>query len=147
MSICTPRYLLPCLVASDCGDGFTCEEQTGVFRCVPKPLTCTTAAQCPAGWGCQVDAVPTVPACAPGANCGSDPTPPPASCLPPYYGVDSGVGLEKPTATSPEPMPPPSYESGTCQMGHAAASSGVLSLLTLLGALFGLKRRRTQRQA
>jgi hypothetical protein len=38
-----------------------------------------------------------------------------------------------------------SHESAACQMGHAPASSGALSLLALLGALFGLKRRRAQR--
>lgn len=27
LSICTPRYVLPCAAAADCGSGFTCEEQ------------------------------------------------------------------------------------------------------------------------
>jgi hypothetical protein len=30
-STCVPRYDLPCTVASDCGDGFTCEPQTSVM--------------------------------------------------------------------------------------------------------------------
>ncbi len=38
-----------------------------------------------------------------------------------------------------------SHESAACQMGHAPASTGALSLLAMLGALFGLKRRRAQR--
>jgi MYXO-CTERM domain-containing protein len=35
-----------------------------------------------------------------------------------------------------------SHESSACAMGHAPASSGALALLAMLGALFGLKRRR-----
>jgi hypothetical protein len=54
------------------------------------------------------------------------------------------------TGVPPQPQPmnaaeASSHDSEACQMGHAPASSGVLSLLTLLGALFGLKRRRAQR--
>jgi hypothetical protein len=218
VSMCTPRYLLPCKAASDCGDGFTCEEQmsgcssagtngsmptpggadaapapaggaagfpapipapdcspqpTGVFQCVAKDVTCATAAQCPAGWTCESDVVSTAPAgsaCAPGSECANEPalpTPTPSrSCRPPYYGVDSSSGLERPTtagsgtgntgtggstAAGIPPQPETtnaddasSNESAACQMGHAPASSGALSLLALLGALFGLKRRRHQ---
>jgi hypothetical protein len=223
VSMCTPRYLLPCEAASDCGEGFNCEEQmtgcatagsngsgptpsgdaapapaggaagdpiepipacspqpTGVFQCVAKPLMCATAAQCPAGWTCE-SAVTTAPApaCAPGSDCanaGALPAPSPeAWCRPPYYGVDSSGGLETPTTpttgtgntgstgsgtgtgtggggstTGVPPQPETtnaddatSHDSAACQMGHAPASSGVLSLLTLLGALLGLKRRRS----
>ena len=191
VSMCTPRYLLPCKAASDCGDGFTCEEQmtgcatagsngsgpipsgdaapapaggaaglpapipapacspqpTGVFQCVAKPLMCATAAQCPAGWTCE-SAVATAPACAPGSNCaGTGALPAPSAwCRPPYYGVDSSGGST--TGVPPQPQgtnadDASSHESAACQMGHAPASSGALSLLALLGALFGLKRRRS----
>ena len=34
------------------------------------------------------------------------------------------------------------HESSACQMGPGSARSGALSVLVLLGALFGLKRRR-----
>jgi hypothetical protein len=218
VSMCTPRYLLPCKAASDCGDGFTCEEQmtgcatagsngsgptpdgadaapapaggaagvpvapipapacapqpTGVFQCVAKDLMCATAAQCPAGWTCESVAVPTPSACAPGSNCASEPALPAPSrfCRPPYYGVDGsgspdtpttpagtgtiGNGTGGSTTTGLPPQPEPegtnaadgsSNESAACQMGRAPASSGALSLLALLGALFGLKRRRGQR--
>ena len=221
VSMCTPRYLLPCKAASDCGDGFTCEEQmsgcasagtngsaptpggadaapapaggaaglpapfpppdcspqpTGVFQCVAKELMCSTAAQCPAGWTCESDAVPTTSACAPGSNCASEPAlprpTPSRSCRPPYYGGDGSGSAETPTTPTgtgtigtgsggstttgvpPQPQPQPeannaddaaSNESAACQMGHAPLSSGALSVLTLLGALFGLQRRRTQR--
>ena len=213
--MCTPRYLLPCKAASDCGDGFTCEEQmsgcssagtngsaptpggadaapapsggaaglpapipapdcspqpTGVFQCVAKELMCATAAQCPAGWTCESDAVSPAPACAPGSNCGDEaalPRPTPSrSCRPPYYGgVDSGgedptpptsgtgnTGTGGSTAVGNPPQPETtnaadaaSNESAACQMGHAPLSSGVLSVLTLFGALLGLKRRRAPR--
>lgn len=215
VSMCTPRYLLPCEAAADCGEGFTCEEQmsgcstpgnnasdpvpggadaapapagggagvpsepvpvpacdpqpTGRFQCVVKPLTCSTAAQCPAGWSCEQNVAPTEPACAPGANCAAKPAPNPVSghCSPPYYGaVDSG-GLETPTSSNGQGTGTPkdpggptggtptpeganaddasAHDSAACQMGHAPVSSGVISLLALLGALFGLQRRRAQR--
>lgn len=216
--MCTPRYLLPCQSAADCGDGFTCEEQmsgcsspgsngasdpvpggadaapapaggsagvpsepvpvpacdpqpTGQFQCVVKPLTCNTTAQCPAGWSCEQDVVATEPACAPNTNCAARPAPNPvpARCRPPYYGaVDSG-GLETPTSSNgqgtgtpkdpggtPGGTPTPeaanagdasAHDSAACQMGHAPASSGVISVLALLGALFGLRSRRVSRQS
>jgi hypothetical protein len=81
--------------------------------------------------------------------------------------VDSSSGLERPTTagsgtgntgsggSTAAGLPPQpeatnaddaaSHDSAACQMGHAPASSGALSLLTLLGALFGLSRRRSQR--
>jgi hypothetical protein len=130
---------------------------------------CATDAQCPAGWTCEQDVVTTTPACPPGSNCEAKPAAPAPSpwCRPPYYGVDSVGGLDKPTTptsgngtgtgtgsagtgstTGVPPQPEAnnadasSNESSACQMGHAPASTGALSLLTLLGALFGLKRRR-----
>lgn len=214
VSMCTPRYLLPCEVASDCGDGFTCEAQmtgcatagsngsgptpsgdaapapaggaaglpaptpvpacspqpTGVFQCVAKDLMCATAAQCPAGWTCESQSVPSGSACAPGSNCANEPALPAPTpsrfCRPPYYGVDGSGSPEKPTTptgtgtigngsggsttTGAPPQPETtnaddaaSHDSAACQMGHAPVSTGALSLLTLLGALFGLKRRRS----
>lgn len=213
VSMCTPRYLLPCQVAADCGEGFTCEEQmtgcasagtngsgptpsgsgaapapapadggaanepapapippadcspqpTGQFQCVPKQIDCNSVAQCPAGWSCDQAVVATSPACPPGAECAADPIEPPSAvCRPPYYGASDGSDLETPvgstgqgtpvsgndkgttTPTTPEANgdDATSHDSAACQMGHAPASSGVISLLTLLGALFGLKRRR-----
>jgi hypothetical protein len=219
VSMCTPRYLLPCQVAADCGEGFTCEAQmtdcassgssgasdplpggsgaapapaggsagvpseplpvagcdpqpTGQLHCVAKPINCTSAAQCPAGWSCEQEVNVTSPACAPGENCEARPAPEPVSavCRPPYYGSISSDDLETPTTSNGQgtgtkdggtvsgtpggtPNPeatnddsPSSNESAACQMGHAPASSGVVSLLTLLGALFGLQRRRTSQR-
>jgi len=217
VSMCTPRYVLPCKADADCGTGFTCEEQmtgcassgsggaeapapnpgadaapaggaagfpaepipvpncmpepSGQFQCVAKPITCATASDCPAGWLCEQMDV-GAPACPPGAECepAADPIAPSSMCRPEYYGVDSSGGLDNPTTTgggkgetgggtgtaNPQPQPPTdpntvdndgdasSNESAACQMGHAPASSGVLSLLVMLGALFGLKRRRAQ---
>ena len=53
-----------------------------------------------------------------------------------------------PTGIPNEGTPQPStgdgqaHESSACAMGHAPASNGALALLAMLGALFGLKRRR-----
>lgn len=217
VSMCTPRYVLPCKAAADCGDGFTCEElvtgcassgssggtpapnarpapippngaggaasdpiepapdcapePSGQFQCVPKQITCENAGECPAGWNCEQLDVAGAPPCAPGQAC-EQPAPQPttAECRPPYYGVAGSDDLGAPVSSSGEnpdkgttgsgtagssatggPVPEAannddasSHESSACQMGHAPASSGVLSLLTLLGALFGLKRRRAQ---
>jgi len=145
-------------------------QPTGQFQCVAKQIDCTSAAQCPAGWSCDQSVTATSPACPPGAECAADPIqPPPAVCRPPYYGATDAGGLETPvssngqgtdkgtgtgtgtpvtTPTTPEATngdDATSHDSAACQMGHAPASSGVISLVTLLGALFGLKRRRAQR--
>ncbi|HKY36357.1 MAG TPA: hypothetical protein VJN18_10485 [Polyangiaceae bacterium] len=213
-SMCTPRYVLPCGAAADCGPGFTCEEQqscgcagssgggatpngdaapgfaplppegmagapaempepadplppecscepSGVFACIPQEIACDDASDCPSGWICQQEVQADRPACF-GEGC---PTPEPLLparflCQPEYYGgvgVDDAGGVpvsggpKGGTGTSsPEASPTPnssgsgeeSRESAACQMGHAPASSGVLSLLAVLGALLGLKRRR-----
>jgi len=229
VSMCTPRYDLPCKVAADCGAGFTCEEAqncgcasageasppsagsggasssssgaapapsggaagssadpvppidcgcqpSGQMQCMAQDISCQTAAQCPAGWSCQVENIAEPgPACAPGFDCPMLPAPQPAvsKCVPPYYGAQSGGDLEVPstptsntgggstsvgtgspgtagtTGIPNEGTPQPSstgdgqaHESSACAMGHAPASSGALALLTMLGALFGLKRRR-----
>lgn len=221
VSMCTPRYLLPCTVAADCGDGFTCDEvmtgcassgsggsstpnagaaptpppgtagapsdvatdpcgapqPSGVSQCVAKQMVCRTAAQCPAGWSCvSQDVAVGAPACT-GQDCVADPapapapTPAPSVCQPPYYGVNSSGGLEVPatptsqgtgtgtpigkgtagSSSAGSDAAPEStgdgaaHESSACQMGRGPASTGVLSLLAMLGALFGLKRRRAQR--
>jgi hypothetical protein len=207
VSMCTPRYLLPCTADAECGDGFTCQEQmtgcatpgssggsdpapgaapipedgtagaasdpiepipapdcspepSGVFQCVVKDIACASAAECPAGWSCEQDSYPTAPACSPNTDCTAEPLPMPVSsaCRPPYYGVDSSGELEStPTSqgkgtTGGDPGTPAaeannaqdssSHDSAACQIGHAPASSGVVSLLATLGALLGLKRRR-----
>jgi hypothetical protein len=211
VSMCTPRYLLPCAADADCGAGFTCQEQmtgcatagssggsepapgaapipadgsagaasdpiepapecspepSGVFQCVVKEIACAGAAECPAGWTCEQESYPTAGPCAPNTDCAAEPIPMPVSsvCRPPYYGVDSSGGLETPTTPvsqgtgtgqgtiggeSGTPSPEPndaedgsSHDSAACQMGHAQASSGIVSLLAMLGALLGLKRRR-----
>jgi len=89
-------------------------------------------------------------------------------CQPPYYGGDGSGGLELPatptaqgsgttgqgtagSSPSPNKGTPESsgdggaHESSACQMGHAPASTGAFSLMAMLGALLGLKRRRAQR--
>jgi hypothetical protein len=225
VSMCTPRYVLPCKLDSDCGTNFTCEEEitgcassgsggsdapapipggsgakpappdaaggapaadpipvpncnsqpTGVFHCVAKDIACDDASDCPAGWHCEHAADVATPACPPGAECepAAAPIPSVSLCRPEYYGVDSSGGLETPTAgtdkgengsgsagtsstgtPNPQPQKPTdpnaadgdaeSHESSACAMGHAPASSGALSLLVMLGALFSLKRRRAQ---
>jgi hypothetical protein len=64
--------------------------------------------------------------------------------------IGNGTGGSTTTGLPPQPETTnaddaSSNESAACQMGHAPLSSGALSVLTLLGALFGLKRRRGQR--
>ncbi|HEY6080443.1 MAG TPA: hypothetical protein VIW29_16630 [Polyangiaceae bacterium] len=220
VSYCTPKYVLPCQTADDCGMGFDCVQETittcsggggaeptpqpapsppadadlpagsggssgsgfakpgapvpepidpscttepaGYSHCVAKELTCDATSDCPAGWLCEQQSYPTDPGCA-GEGC-SMPAPPPEPlppaqrlCRPEYGGgvlaQDGSVGT--PTAPGAGPVPVPekgensgngdndgSHESTACQMGHAPASTGALSLLTVLGALVGLKRRR-----
>ncbi|HEX2874785.1 MAG TPA: hypothetical protein VHP33_26220 [Polyangiaceae bacterium] len=221
VSVCTPRYVLPCKVDSDCGTNFTCKEEidgcassgsggsdapapnpggsgakplppdaggapaadpipvpncnaqpTGNFRCFAKDIVCDDASDCPTGWHCEQAVNVTSPTCPPGAECepAAEPIPAASLCRPDYYGVDSSGGLETPTAgndkgestsgsagststgtPTPQPTAPnaadgdaESHESAACAMGHAPASSGALSILVMLGALFGLKRRRAQ---
>lgn len=217
-SLCTPRYVLPCETATDCGEGFTCEEQiseicadtagapamdpsgaapappqgsggssaelpapdpipeprtctpepSGRFACVPKMIECSASSDCPTGWLCQQE-VPT--SAAPGCDgCPEDsakpapepaPVPAPRLCRPEYAsavdsaGQGSGEVLTSGNASgSPGGVPPRSpqpenaadgagsNESSACQMGHAPASQSALSVLAMLGALVGLKRRR-----
>jgi hypothetical protein len=215
-SMCTPRYLLPCEQASDCGAGFTCEQQaapcacaggsagtptpgadaaapsapgfapppgaggqpsseplpnpepcvcepSNVYVCVAQVIECTSDAACPAGWACQQEAQVDRPACG-GDGC-PEPEPLPAArsiCQPAYYG-GGGVAVGLPGVPGSDPAPtngdvgtgdPESgddegggqgdaNESAACQFGRAPASSGALSLLVVLGALIGLKRRRS----
>jgi MYXO-CTERM domain-containing protein len=64
-------------------------------------------------------------------------------------GPGTGTAGTTSTGVPNEGTPTPSstgdaeaHESSACAMGHAPASSGALALLAMLGALFGLKRRR-----
>lgn len=81
---CVPRYVPPCQVASDCGDGFECVERmqcgcsggggvsrdggmvsvqdascmcqpTGESDCELQSKTCDSATDCPNGWTCEDD--------------------------------------------------------------------------------------------
>jgi MYXO-CTERM domain-containing protein len=84
-------------------------------------------------------------------------------CRPPYYGgttVDDlsdpitpesgGDGTGTPTTGTPTTGTPnsgdasssDSHESSACQFGPASTPGGALGLLSVLGALFGLARRR-----
>lgn len=205
ISLCTPRYVLPCTTATDCGDGFTCEEQSNcgcatpgsapapipdgaagagasdpvdptpvcdcgppTLACVTKEVVCQTAAQCLPGWSCEPEAIASAPACA-GPDCPPAPAPMPVRslCRPPYYGANSGTDLQVPgvptssgsgtttgggkgtgtagtTSATPEATngDAEEHESSACELGHAPASRGSFSLLVVLGALFGLQRRR-----
>jgi hypothetical protein len=139
-------------------------EPSGVSACIPQEIVCDDASDCPSGWICQQEAQADRPACF-GDGCPEPEPLPPARflCQPEYYGGvgvgvdDGGVPASGGPGTgtaNPEASPTPngsgngstsgeeSRESAACQMGHAPASSGVLSLLVVLGALIGLKRRR-----
>jgi hypothetical protein len=143
-------------------------EPSNVFVCVAQEIECRTAAECPAGWQCEQEPqAGAAPACAPGADCpASEPLPPARSlCRPEYYGGGSGDEVALPGVPGSDPAPTtgntgsggPKGESGdpnaadsdadanesaACQFGKAPASSGVVSVLAVLGALVGLKRRR-----
>jgi MYXO-CTERM domain-containing protein len=95
-------------------------EPSGVKQCVAKPMTCQTAADCPAGWSCDQDVIATEPACM-GADCGALPAPMPAqaSCRPPYYGAQSGHDLEVPG----NPTTTTGSGTGTTGMGGGTGSS------------------------
>ncbi|RYZ06487.1 MAG: hypothetical protein EOO73_16065 [Myxococcales bacterium] len=209
ISTCTPRYLLPCEAAADCGAGFNCEETqscgcsgsggsevppssgsgaaplppseggapadaaplppdcscepTGVKQCIPQEIGCENEAGCPAGWTCEAGDVASAPACA-GDGCAALPAPMPSTstCRPPYYGGgvgeddsgpttpvrgDDGKGTPNdgsPTSGAPEASSGSGEgnESSACQFGPASTSRGAVSLLAVLGALFGVARRR-----
>jgi hypothetical protein len=226
VQLCTPRYVLPCTQAADCGGGFSCEEvqscgcsgsagsaggtpapgpngsgaspvppdgaagasandiappdcgcqPTGELQCVVVPVMCQVDPQCAPGWHCEIPVAVTSPACAPGADCPqAEPAPMPVSgyCQPPYYGAHSsselqgskesnrGSGTSGPGTTTgtgngtgggttgtPAPQNPASpgsgeaHESSACSFGHAPASHGALGIVSVLGALLGLSRRR-----
>lgn len=210
VSMCTPKYLLPCEAAADCGPGFTCEEAescacsgsggsdtpsspgsgaaplppsdggagpsgdaapippdcscepSGVKQCVVQEMGCDSDAACPAGWTCEAGDIATTPGCD-GEGCAERPAPLPSmpTCQPPYYGGGTGGGLEGPVTpdsggdgqgTGNEGTPTSgdtgssagegSGESSACQFGPASSSRGALSVLAMLGALFGVARRR-----
>jgi MYXO-CTERM domain-containing protein len=58
-------------------------------------------------------------------------------------GTGTGTGTSGGT-TKPETKATDdgAHESAACSLGHAPASNGALAMLAMLGALFGLKRRR-----
>jgi hypothetical protein len=78
-------------------------------------------------------------------------------CFPTYYGGvgvdldgggtptnggdDQGSGTANPEAA---PADASNSDSSACQLGHAPAQRGVLSIALLLGAALGLSRRRAQ---
>jgi hypothetical protein len=226
VQLCTPRYVLPCTQAADCGSGFSCEEvqscgcagsagsaggtptpgpngsgaspvppdgaagasandvappdcscqPTGELQCVVVPVMCQVDTQCAPGWHCALEVAVSspAPACPPGMDCPqSEPAPMPVSgyCQPPYYGAQSGSDLQGPkeansgsgtsgpgtttgngtgggTTATPAPQNPAqpgsgeAHESSACSFGHAPASHGALGILSVLGALLGLSRRR-----
>ena len=93
---------------------------TSVNYCKPLELDCTSDAQCPPMWGCRVVATSASdPACLPGrgdaGTCGAD-RPAPAEirrCVPPYDGINVGVGrggdgVATPTTGTPGSVPQPS---------------------------------------
>lgn len=140
-------------------------EPSGVKQCLPQEIACDGDAACPAGWTCEPGDVASVPACD-GDNCGARPAPMPQgpTCRPPYYGNSGGGDLGFPVTpeaggdgkgTSNEDSPTPGSsatngggegnESSACQFGPASTSRGAVSLLGVLGALFGVARRRRVR--
>lgn len=137
-------------------------EPSGVFACVPHEIVCDDASDCPASWTCEQEVQATAPACS-GDGCPAPAPQPPSRflCQPPHYSGGGVVGTDaggtptsggpkgNPGTANPEASPAPNgtdngetRESAACQMGHAPASSGTISLLAVLGALLGLKRRR-----
>jgi hypothetical protein len=133
---------------------------------VAQDIACQSNAECPAGWVCGPDAPTSTPACD-GGDCGASlPAPQPGKlCRPPYYGGTTpgdlndpvnpenggkGTGTGTPTTGTPTTGTPntgdtsssDSHESSACQFGPPSTSGGALGLLSVLGAWFGLSRRR-----
>lgn len=137
-------------------------EPAGVSHCVAKEIACNATSDCPVGWLCEQQSSEPQPGCA-GEGCPQPaPLPPAKRLCRPEYGGGPGYddSVSSPTAPGAAPLPgkgPTSgnqnggnpeaasddtHESTACQMGHAPASSGALSVLAVLGALMGLQRRR-----
>lgn len=136
-------------------------EPSGQKQCVAQDIACESSAECPAGWLCEQEPNTSTPACN-GSNCGAAlPAPQPGKqCRPPYYGGTAGgdvsdpatpesggdgKGTDTPTTGTPnsgDSASGESHDSSACQFGPAGTPSGSLGLLSVLGALFGLARRR-----
>jgi hypothetical protein len=137
-------------------------EPTGERACVPQQIACAEGTNaCPAGWSCSEVPSAAAPECR-GEDCPvNDPAVFETRFCHPDYATGQGTTSGGPTSVPASPggvtkgesddaaeAPPnaasadASNESAACQMGRAPASSGAFTLLALLGALVGLKRRR-----
>jgi MYXO-CTERM domain-containing protein len=150
---------IACQTAAQCPAGWSCQTEN----------VATGAAACPPGTTCSTLPVPPPPPskCVPpyyGANSGGDlevPSTPTTGTGTGAIGTgtispglpSTGTAGSGPTGIPNEGTPPnkgtpepttsaQSHDVSACAMGHAPASSGALALLAMLGALFGLKRRR-----
>lgn len=145
-------------------------QPSGQSACVPQEIVCESDSACPVGWTCQAQSGgASAPSCA-GDDCADAPAPEPLPeqrvCFPKYYGgvaqggdlgstptsagddkgTNSGDGTANPEAAGND-ADAESNDSSACQMGHAPASRSAFGIVALLGALFGLSRRRAQVRA
>ena len=140
VKLCTPPYLLPCQVDSDCGAGFSCQEQ--------QSCACAGSGSAPAG-SSSSGAAPIPPDGAAGAPA-ADVAPPTCTCEPSgqlecvlkpvacHLDLDCPAGWQcafsNDVATSPacppgatcagEKAAPAEPTSGTCQPPYYGAVSG-----------------------
>lgn len=138
--LCTPRYVLPCTTAADCGDGFTCEEL--------QSCGCAGSSGGGATPGGTPSMAPLPPDGAAGAS-SSDVAPPDCNCQPSgdfacvvkpvtcQVDTECAAGWHcikevtvgtspacPPNMNCPAPEPAPMPTSGTCQPPYYGAQSG-----------------------
>jgi MYXO-CTERM domain-containing protein len=141
-----------CQTAAECPAGWTCQAEN----------VATSAAACAPGQTCPMLPAPPPPVskCVPpyygaqSAGALEVPSTPTSGTGTGTTGTGKGTvtgtagtsGTGTPNGGTPAPGSTSSSEShdvAACAMGRAPASSGAFALLAMLGALFGLKRRRS----
>lgn len=110
----------PLFVGADAGLSLAGPVPTGI--CQPKPIVCTTVADCPSvDFDCVMDMIPTIaPACPAGTK-----------CEPPQQTSTTGTCVAKPHACStaadcPAPLTCQA-EQGTCSGGASVAPDGTVT--------------------
>jgi hypothetical protein len=105
VSLCTPRYLLPCQTAADCGTGFTCQEA--------ETCTCSgSGGKAPAGSGSGAAPLPP-------SDGEADPAPTPPDCTCEPSGVKQCVPQE--IGCDSDAACPAGW---TCEAGDIATTPG-----------------------